>query len=164
MNVQRIALTFIAGCSAALIAYGAAFVRGDLGGVFAYLRARGALKRLRESGTEAQVAEAQRQLHALGLQVGDPALAATLIPLALLLGAGVAFLVWRSFGRRLDTAPRLDVQERMVYRFAHRKGGRFTLDDLRVGSPLTDEQAQTVTARMLDLGRLVREGDAFRLA
>ncbi|WP_332888919.1 hypothetical protein [Deinococcus arcticus] len=162
--MQRLALTFIAGCSAALIAYGAVFVRGDLGGVFAYLRARGALRRLRESGTQAQTEEAQRQLQALGRQVGDPALAESLIPLALLIGLVVGVLVWRSFGRRLSATPRLDVQERMVYRLAHRRGGRFTLDDLRAGSPLNEAQAQAVTARMLDLGRLVRDGDAFRLA
>ncbi|MBZ9714626.1 hypothetical protein K7W41_15210 [Deinococcus multiflagellatus] len=164
MNVQKFLLTAIAGCAAALIAYSAAFVRGDLGGVFAYLRARGALKRLRESGTEAQIAEAQRHLHALGAQVGDPAFAATMIPLALLVGVVVGALVWRAFGRRQGHAPRADVQERMVYRLAHRKGGRFTLADLQSSSPLTEAQAQAVTARMLDLGRLVRDGDAFRLA
>ncbi|MFN4253277.1 hypothetical protein [Deinococcus sp.] len=163
MNVIKTALSLIAGLSAALIAYSAFFVRGDLGGVMAYLRARGALRRLRESGTPEQVAQGQAQLQSLGQQVGDPALAAQLIPLALTVGLLVGVLVWWAFSRRQSGTPRTDIQERMVYRLAHRKGGRFTLDDLRAASPLTDEQAQAVTARLLDLGRLTRDGDAFRL-
>ncbi|MCD0177262.1 hypothetical protein IHN32_15045 [Deinococcus sp. 14RED07] len=163
MNVIKTALSLIAGLSAALIAYSAFFVRGDLGGVMAYLRARGALRRLRESGTPEQVAQGQAQLQALGQQVGDPALAAQLIPLALTVGLLVGALVWWAFSRRQSGTPRTDIQERMVYRLAHRKGGRFTLDDLRAASPLTDEQARTVTARLLDLGRLTRDGDTFRL-
>ena len=159
----KTALSLIAGLSAALIAYSAFFVRGDLGGVMAYLRARGALRRLRESGTPEQVAQGQAQLQALGQQVGDPALAAQLIPLALTVGLLVGALVWWAFSRRQSGTPRTDIQERMVYRLAHRKGGRFTLDDLRAASPLTDEQARTVTARLLDLGRLTRDGDTFRL-
>ena len=163
MNVIKTALSLIAGLSAALIAYSAFFVRGDLGGVMAYLRARGALRRLRESGTPEQVAQGQAQLQALGQQVGDPALAAQLIPLALTVGLLMGALVWWAFSRRQSGTPRTDIQERMVYRLAHRKGGRFTLDDLRAASPLTDEQARTVTARLLDLGRLTRDGDTFRL-
>ncbi|MFC6748465.1 hypothetical protein [Deinococcus aquaticus] len=163
MNVIKAALSIIAALSAALIAYSAFFVRGDLGGVMAYLRARGALRRLRESGTPEQVAQGQAQLQALGQQVGDPALAAQLIPLALTVGLLVGALVWWAFSRRQSGTPRTDIQERMVYRLAHRKGGRFTLDDLRAASPLTDEQARAVTARLLDLGRLTRDGDTFRL-
>ncbi len=159
----KTALSLIAGLSAALIAYSAFFVRGDLGGVMAYLRARGALRRLRESGTPEQVAQGKAQLQALGQQVGDPALAAQLIPLALTVGLLVGGLVWWAFSRRQSGAPRTDIQERMVFRLAHRMGGRFTLDDLRAASPLTDEQARAVTARLLDLGRLTRDGDAFRL-
>ena len=159
----KTALSLIAGLSAALIAYSAFFVRGDPGGVMAYLRARGALRRLRESGTPEQVAQGQAQLQALGQQVGDPALAAQLIPLALTVGLLVGALVWWAFSRRQSGTPRTDIQERMVYRLAHRKGGRFTLDDLRGASPLTDEQARAVTARLLDLGRLTRDGDTFRL-
>jgi hypothetical protein len=150
VNVIKTALSLIAGLSAALIAYSAFFVRGDLGGVMAYLRARGALRRLRESGTPEQVAQGQAQLQALGQQVGDPALAAQLIPLALTVGLLVGVLVWWAFSRRQSGTPRTDIQERMVYRLAHRKGGRFTLDDLRA-------------ARLLDLGRLTRDGDTFRL-
>ena len=75
----------------------------------------------------------------------------------------VGALVWWAFSRRQSGTPRTDIQERMVYRLAHRKGGRFTLDDLRAASPLTDEQARAVTARLLDLGRLTRDGDTFRL-
>ncbi|MVN86131.1 hypothetical protein GO986_05075 [Deinococcus sp. HMF7620] len=164
VNVQKLFLAVIAGCSSALIAYSALYVRGDLGGVMAYLRARGALRRLRETGTEAEVTAAQAQLHALGERVGDPAFAASLIPLALLLGALVAYLVWRTFARRELGSARPDVQERMVYRLAHRRGGRFTLDDLRAASPLNDEQARAVTARLLDLGRLTRDGEGFRLS
>ena len=163
MNVIKTALSLIAGLSAALIAYSAFFVRGELGGVMAYLRVRGALRRLRESGTPEQVAQGQAQLQALGQQVGDPALAAQLIPLALTVGLLMGALVWWAFSRRQSGTPRTDIQERMVYRLAHRKGGRFTLDDLRAASPLTDEQARTVTARLLDLGRLTRDGDTFRL-
>nr|WP_230296451.1 chromate transporter [Deinococcus sp. 6GRE01] len=90
-------------------------------------------------------------------------LAAQLIPLALTVGLLVGVLVWWAFSRRQSGTPRTDIQERMVYRLAHRKGGRFTLDDLRAASPLTDEQARAVTARLLDLGRLTRDGDTFRL-
>ena len=129
----------------------------------AYLRARGALRRLRESGMPEQVAQGQAQLQALGQQVGDPALAAQLIPLALTVGLLVGALVWWAFSCRQSGTPRTDIHERMVYRLAHRKGGRFTLDDLRAASPLTDEQARAVTARLLDLGRLTRDGDTFRL-
>ena len=52
----------------------------------------------------------------------------------------------------------------MVYRLAHRLGGHFTLDDLSARSPLTEEQARAATARLLDLGRLTRDGDTFRLS
>ncbi|NTX99524.1 hypothetical protein [Deinococcus sp. JMULE3] len=163
MNVLKVLLSAITGLSAALIAYSAFYVRGDLGGVMSYLRARGALRRLRETGTPEQISAAQAQLHALGQQVGDPTFAGQLIPLALLIGTLVAALVWWAFTRRQQHAPRLDIQERMVYRLAHRLGGRFTLDDLSARSPLTDEQARAVTARLLDLGRLTRDGDTYRL-
>ncbi|UBV43518.1 hypothetical protein LAJ19_04705 [Deinococcus taeanensis] len=164
MNVLKAALSAIAGCAAALIAYSILFVRGDLGGVMTYLRARGALRRLKEGGTPDQITAAQAQLHALGQQVGDPAFAAATLPLALLTGVLIGALVWWVFTRRQTRAPRPDIQERMVYRLAHRRGGRFTLDDLRAASPLNDEQARAVTARLLDLGRLTRDGDTFRLS
>ncbi|WP_418514390.1 hypothetical protein [Deinococcus sp. RM] len=164
MNVLKAVLSAIAGLAAALIAYSAFFVRGDLGGVMGYLRARGALRRLREDGTPEQISAAQAQLHALGQQVGDPAFAGQLIPLALLIGTLVTGLVWWAFTRRQQDAPRLDIQERMVYRLAHRLGGRFTLDDLSARSPLTEEQARAATTRLLDLGRLTRDGDTFRLS
>ena len=163
VNVLKAVLSAITGCAAALIAYSVFYVRGDLSGVMAYLRARGALRRLQESGTPEQVSAAQAKLHALGQQVGDPALAAGWLPLAVLIGALIAALVWWVFTRRQERAPRVDIQERMVYRLAHRLGGRFTLDDLRARSPLTDEQARAVTARLLDLGRLTRDGDTYRL-
>lgn len=144
--------------------YGAVFVRGDLGGVMAYLRARGALRRLDEGGADAAtVAAAQDALRTLGTQVGDPALAARLIPLALLLGLAAGYAVWRVFGRKQTQQGRPDVQERMVYRLAWRKGGVFTLTELAESSPLNETEARAVTARMLELGRLTRDGEAFSL-
>lgn len=156
--MPRTFLSVIAGCSAALITYGAAFVRGDLSGVMAYLRARGALRRLREAGADGGALSAARErLQALGEQVADPGLAARLIPLALLLGLIVAALVWRLFSRQIARPARADAQERMVYRLAHRKGGHFTLRELHQHSPLSEEQARAVTARLLEAGRLTRE-------
>lgn len=161
--MPRSFLSVLAGCSAALITYGVLFVRGDLPGVMAYLRARGALRRLREAGADPAALNAARErLQAIGEQVADPALAARLIPLALLVGVVVAWLVWRLFARQ-SARPAPSAQERMVYRLAHRKGGRFTLEDLRVQSPLSEEQARTVTARLVERGRLTREGEGFRL-
>lgn len=164
MNAPRTFLSVIAGCSAALIAYAAAFVRGDLGGVMTYLRARGALRRLTESGADSAAVQAARDhLTAVGTQVGDPALAARLIPLAVLVGLIVGVLVWRVFAVQA-AAPAVSAQERMVERFAHRNGGRFTLGDLSERSPLSAEQARTVTTRLVGTGRLIRDGDTFRLS
>ncbi|EYB67827.1 hypothetical protein DEIPH_ctg032orf0073 [Deinococcus phoenicis] len=164
MNVPRTAVTLIAGLSAALIAYSAFYVRGDTGGVMQYLRERGDVRDLTASGAgAAQVAEAHRHLAALGARVADPDFALRMLPAALLLGLLVAWLVWRAFGSRVERPARGDVQERMVLRLAYRKGGRFTFEDLRAASPLSDEQVQAVTRRMLDAGRLTREGDTFRL-
>lgn len=162
VNVIRLILPVVAGLSAALIAYGTAYVRGDLGGVTQYLRARGALRRL-EGGSAAQeqLAAARAALRELGQQVGDPSLAARLWPLELLIGLLVAWLVWRLFSRQLSTGPRPDIQERMVERLAHRLGGRFTLADLSRSSPLSDDQARAVTARLLEQGRLTRSDDTF---
>ncbi len=163
-NALRLSLSAIVGGAAALITYSVVFVRGDLGGVMSYLRARGALRRLQEGGADAgAVAAAHDALRTLGTQVGDPALAARLIPLALLVGLAAAYAVWHIFGRRQANEARPDVQERMVYRLAHRKGGRFTLGDLAESSPLSEPQARAVTARMLELGRLTRDGEAFSL-
>lgn len=164
VNVLRSVLALITGCSAALIAYSAFFVRGDAGGVMKYLYARAALRHLRESGADAaQLTAAQAGLQQLGQHVADPVLAAKLIPLAVLLGVVVAVLVWRLFHRHEGQDARPDVQERMVYRLAHRKGGKFTLRDLTDSSPLDEEQARKVTRRMLDVGRLQREGEEYRL-
>ncbi|THF87793.1 hypothetical protein E7T09_00695 [Deinococcus sp. KSM4-11] len=164
MNVPRVFLSVIAGCSAALIAYAAAFVRGDLGGVMTYLHARAALRHLREGGAgPAAIQAAREHLQAVGTQVADPALAARLIPVALLVAVVVGALVWRLFDRQ-SSRPALSAQERMVERFARRNGGRFTLGDLSERSPLTGEQARTVTARMADLGRLTRDGETYRLS
>lgn len=164
VNVIRLILPVVAGLSAALIAYGAAYVRGDLGGVMQYLRARGALRRLEASGAaQDQLRAGRATLRELGQQVGDPALAARLWPLELLAGLLVAVLVWHLFTRQLSTGPRPDIQERMVERLAHRLGGRFTLADLNRSSPLNDEQARAVTARLLEQGRLTRSGDTFEL-
>ena len=164
MNVPRVLLTLISGLSASLIAYSVFYVRGDLGGVMEYLRERGAARRLAEGGASAERVEAARaQLRALAEQVGDPALAAQTVPVALLIGALIALFVWRLFGSRVGRPEQGDVQERMVLRLAYRKGGRFTLGDLDTASPLSAEQARAVTRRMLDSGRLTREGDTFSL-
>ena len=93
----------------------------------------------------------------------DPLLAARLIPLELLLGLLAGVLAYRAFGRRQVTVPRPDIQERMVTRLALRRGGRFTLLELAESSPLTETQAREVLGRMLETGRLNRDGDAYRL-
>lgn len=98
---------------------------------------------------------------------GDPELAFRLLPLELLIGVIVAFLVYRAVGRRHGLAPRTDVAERMVLRLAHRRGGRFTVSDLVQDSPLTEPQARETLTRMLDAGRVRAEGgtpDTYRLA
>ncbi|GGL84919.1 hypothetical protein GCM10010840_23520 [Deinococcus aerolatus] len=164
MNGLRLVLSILTGLAATLVTYSVVFVRGDLGGVMGYLRARGALRRLTEGGADAgAVAAAQDALRTLGAQVGDPAQAARLIPLALLIGLAAGYAVWRVFGRKQTQQGRPDVQERMVYRLAWRKGGAFTLEDLAESSPLDEAQARAVTARMLELGRLTRDGEAFVL-
>ncbi|WP_407539682.1 hypothetical protein Q0M94_16125 [Deinococcus radiomollis] len=93
----------------------------------------------------------------------DPLLAARLIPLELLLGVLAGVLAYRAFGRRQLAAPRSDTQERMVARLALRRGGRFTLLELTESSPLTEPQAREVLGRMLETGRLNRDGDGYRL-
>lgn len=164
MNVPRTAVTLISGLSAALIAYSAFYVRGDTGGVMRYLRERGDVRDLAASGAgAAQVEAARRNLAALGAEVADPDFALRMLPAALLIGVLVAWLVWRTFGSRAGRAEQGDVQERMVLRLAYRKGGHFTLGDLSASSPLSEEQARGVTRRMLEAGRLTREGDTFRV-
>lgn len=93
----------------------------------------------------------------------DPLLAARLIPLELLLGLLAGVLAYRAFGRRQQNAPRPDTQERMVTRLALRRGGRVTLSELAESSPLTEAQAREVLGRMLETGRLDRDGDTYRL-
>ncbi|MEF2276685.1 hypothetical protein V3W47_00105 [Deinococcus sp. YIM 134068] len=164
MNVPRVAVTVLAGMSAALIAYSAFYVRGDTGGVMRFLRERGDVRDLVASGAgAAEVEAAQRDLAALAAQIAAPDLALRMLPVALLVGLLVGWLVWRAFGSRAGSAGRGDVQERMVLRLAYRKGGRFTLGDLTVSSPLSEEQARTVTRRMQEAGRLTRDGETFRL-
>lgn len=165
VNLQRVTVSAVAGLASALIAYSAFFVRGDLGGVMAYLRARAAVRRLDAGGAAADtLAAAHATLRALGREVGDPALAAQMLPVAVVVGLGVAALAWRVFGARRHTGTRPDIQERMVLRLAHRLGGRFTLRELCEASPLTDAQAREVTARMLGGGQLRHEGEGYRLS
>lgn len=168
MNVARLSLSLIAGCSAALIAFSAFYVRGDLRGVMHFLRERAAARRLEAAGASAaEVAQAKAGLLAIAQGFADPDLATRMIPLCLLLGVAVAALVWGLFGRRLTRAQgggeRADVQERMVRRLAYRMGGAFTLLDLAERSPLSAEQAREVTNRMLERGQLAREGEGYRL-
>ena len=80
-----------------------------------------------------------------------------------LIGLAVGWLVYRLFGERQRQAPRSDVQERMLYRFAHRRGGAFSLPELESGSPLSAEQARQAVDRLLAAGRLSREGERYRL-
>lgn len=167
MNVARLSLSLIAGCSAALIAFSAFYVRGDLRGVMHFLRERAATRRLEAAGASAaEVAQAKAGLLAIAQGFADPDFATRMIPLCLLLGGVVAALVWGLFGRRLTRAQggeRADVQERMVRRLAYRMGGAFTLLDLAERSPLSAEQAREVTNRMLERGQLAREGEGYRL-
>jgi hypothetical protein len=93
----------------------------------------------------------------------DPLLAARLLPLEILLGLVAGVLVYRAFGHRLKGEPRPDAQERIVFRLAMRKGGRFTLGELTESSALTADQAQVVLGRMLQEGRLHRDGQEYRL-
>jgi len=164
MNAPRLLVTVISGLSAVLIAYSAFYVRGDTAGVMRYLRERGDVRDLAAGGAGAAELEAARQnLAALGASIADPEFALRMLPVAVLIGLLVGWLVWRLFGSRSGRAGRGDVQERMVLQLAYRQGGRFTLRELRSGSPLSDEQGQAVTRRMLEAGRLTRDGDTFRL-
>ncbi|MCP2013972.1 hypothetical protein L1280_001109 [Deinococcus sp. HSC-46F16] len=164
MNAPRLLVTVLTGASAALIAYSAFYVRGNTAGVMRYLRERGDVRDLEAGGAgAAAVRAAQENLSALALSIADPEFAARMIPVALLIGLLVGWLVWRSFGSREGQAARGDVQERMVLKVAYRRGGQFTAEELRRLSPLSDEQVGTVTRRMLEAGQLVRDGDTFRL-
>lgn len=96
-------------------------------------------------------------------RVPNVELAFKMIPLELLIGLVVGALVYWLFGRRQAAAPRIDVQQRMVYRFAHRRGGSFTLPELETQSPLSAEQARQVVNELLEAGRLKLEGEQYRL-
>ncbi|WP_027460211.1 hypothetical protein [Deinococcus murrayi] len=165
MNAPRLLTTVLTGVSAALIAYSAFYVRGNTAGVLRYLRERGDVRDLEASGADAAAVQAAHEnLTALALSIADPAFAARMIPVSLLVGLLVGWWVWRSFGSRAGQAGRGDVQERMVLKVAYRRGGQFTAEDLRRFSPLSEEQVGTVTRRMLETGQLVRDGDTYRLA
>lgn len=168
MSLARFLLSLIAGASAALIAFSAFYTRGDTGGVFRFLHARGDVRRLEAAGAGAeQIAAAKARALDIAQGFADPAFATQMLPVALLIGIGVAALVWTLFGRRLERAEqggeRADVQERMVLKYAYRSGGHFTLRDLEEKSPLSFEQAREVTGRMLERGQLQRDGDGYRL-
>ncbi len=96
-------------------------------------------------------------------RVPDVQLALRMAPLELLIGLLVGLWVYWLFGRPRLSAPRRDVQERMVERFAHRRGGAFTLGELETQSPLSAEQARQVVTELLGSGRLRREGETYRL-
>lgn len=164
--MARWGLSVIAGLSAALIAFGVIYVRGDLGGVMRFLRARGNLRDTIASGAgAAEVAAAKANALAVAQSFAVPDVAVSLVPLQLLIGLLVGAFVWWLFGRRMGRAlngqERPDVQERMVYRLAHRKGGRFTLAELSASSPLTPAQAQAVTHHMVQKGRLLQGDDGI---
>jgi hypothetical protein len=96
-------------------------------------------------------------------RVADYQLAFNMIPVELLVGALVGWIVYRLFGGRATQAARSDIQERMVYRFAHRRGGQFTLPELETQSPLSPEQARRAVAALVAEGRLKAEGETYRL-
>lgn len=164
MNVPRLLSSAIAGLSTTLIAYSAFYVRGDTAAVFAYLGARGAVKRMAGHASAADIEAARSKLLALGEQIADPQLALQTLPLSLLLGAVVFYLIWRVFSRGEGRSQGVDVQERMVLKLAYRQGGRFLLSDLSRHSPLNTEQAEQVTRRMLERGQLERDGEHFVLS
>lgn len=155
MTMLRSLTASIFGLACALIAFAAFYVRGDLGGVFRYLGARGDARRLAESGASAeQIAAAQAKVHALADAAADPDFAVRTLPLALLVGLAAGYLVWRLFGSREARADAGDVQERMLLRLAYRKGGRFSLEDVTASSPLTEAQAIHAVRRLKEAGRV----------
>lgn len=155
MTALRLFAAALFGAAFSLIAFAAFYVRGDLGGVFRYLGARGDARRLAESGASAeQVAAAQAQVHALADAAAHPDFAVQMIPLAALLGVVAGYGVWRLFGSRAGRAQAADVQERMLLRLAYRQGGRFGLDDVAAASPLTEAQAVQTVRRLKEAGRL----------
>lgn len=169
MNLARLLLSLISGAAAALIAFSVFYTRGNLGGIFRFLGARGDARRLEAAGASAeQVAAAKARALDIAQTFADPALASRTLPVALLIGLGVAALIWHLFGRKVARAEaggeRADVQERMVLKLAYRQGGAFTLADLVEHSPLTLEQAETVTRAMQERGQLRREGAGYHLS
>ncbi len=93
----------------------------------------------------------------------DPFLAARLLPVELLLGVLAGLLAYRTFGHQQQSQQRPDAEERMVMRLALCRCGSFTLTELFEESPLTEDQAQWATQRMVDTGRLSREGETYSL-
>ncbi|WP_293912017.1 hypothetical protein [Deinococcus sp.] len=93
----------------------------------------------------------------------DAALAFNMIPVELLGGALIGWMVYWLFGGRATQAARSDIQERMVERFAHRRGGQFTLPELETQSPLSPEQARAAVATLSAQGRLSVDGETYRL-
>ena len=97
-------------------------------------------------------------------RVPDVELAYKMIPLELLTGLLVGGLVFWLFGRRQASAPR------------SRRAGAHALPlrappgrdaspcrNSKASSPLSAEQARQVVGRLTEAGRLVREGDSYRL-
>lgn len=155
MTFLRTLTAAIFGFAFSLIAFAAFYVRGDLGGVFRYLGARGDARRLEAAGgTPEQLAAAQAQVHALADAAADPDFAVRMLPVCLLLGVLAGYGIWRLFGSRGSRAAASDVQERMLLRLAYRKGGRFSLEDVTSSSPLTEAQTIQVVRRMKEAGRL----------
>lgn len=168
VNAARLLLSLMTGLSAALLAFSVVYVRGDAVGVVHFLTLRAGFKRLLASGaSQEQIGSARLHLQQVAEQLAAPNLATQLIPLEVLIGLLSAYAVWWVFGRRAGRMAqgreRQDVQERMVTRFAHRHGGRFTLRDLSEQSPLTGEQAHLTVSAMLESGALRREGDGYAL-
>lgn len=171
MSLARWVVSIAAGLTASLLSFAIIYVRGDFFGVLHFLRERGKVKKLVEAQAPAeQLAVAQEQVVTLAERLGAPDLAAAMLPLELALGIFCAWLVWTWFGQKQHSfehggihGTRIDIQERMVLRLAHRMGGHFTIHDLISRSPLNHSQARDTVSRMLTTGQLLRDGEGFRL-
>lgn len=165
VDIARPFLASVAGVAAALISFSVVSVRGDLGGVFRFLRARRVAKDLLAAGADPEkILAAKAHALAVAREFANPEAALSLWFLHLVIGALVAYGVWQLFAQRVSQVGlRQDIQVRMVLRFAHRHGGFFLLRDLCEKSPLSTDQAHAVTTQMVADGQLVPHGEGYRL-
>ncbi|GEM48233.1 hypothetical protein DC3_38680 [Deinococcus cellulosilyticus NBRC 106333 = KACC 11606] len=92
--------------------------------------------------------------------IADPELAFRMIPLELIFGLLMGFWVYRTFGSRLQDGahPRLDIQERMLFRLLARKGGKITWKDIQDSTPLSEQDARNLLQKWVAEGRLREVG------